>query len=75
MDVEGEEPAVAEGEGSAEKEKEKVSTSGPRLTRRESYRSDKKFQIRLTRSQSSFFTPLGIFRSSSGLTASIRNCN
>lgn len=34
-----------------EKEKEKISTSGPRLTRRESYRADKKFQIRLTRSK------------------------
>lgn len=32
-------------------EKQKVSTSGPRLSRRESYRADKKFMIRLPRSE------------------------
>lgn len=39
MAVDGEE---ASGEG------KKVSTSGPRLSRRESYRTDKNFQVRMT---------------------------
>ena len=53
VEVEGEDGAIVEAEGEGQVvEKDKISTSGPRLTRRESYRSDKKFQIRLTRSQS-----------------------
>lgn len=48
MEVDGEEKEKKDGEGE-EVEKGKVSTSGPRLSRRESYRTDKGFQIRLTR--------------------------
>lgn len=42
MEVEGEAPAEGSAEGA------KVSTSGPRLSRRENYKSSKGFQIRLT---------------------------
>ncbi|KAI5476333.1 hypothetical protein MNV49_007846 [Pseudohyphozyma bogoriensis] len=59
MEVEGEEKKEEEGE------KKKVSTSGPRLSRRESYRADKGFQIRLA--------PKTHFRGIKGLTGLIND--
>ncbi|KAK4051068.1 hypothetical protein OIO90_004808 [Microbotryomycetes sp. JL221] len=41
------EASTSEHKTAADQQNQKVSTSGPRLSRREQYRSDKRFQVRL----------------------------